>query len=110
MTSDDRPAAASGGPETESPADRLAADLPNKIRVHALAKLLGLTSKDVLAGLAEIGSPAKATSSIDRVTALRVSAVLLPDPTEPGGDSAEEIEDGALAAPLVPIFAAPQPV
>lgn len=116
MRNNDQPAASSGGrrnaPSSDSLAtDSLAADLPKKPRVHELAKLLGLTSKDVLAALNEIGSPAKsAASSIDRDTALRVAAVLLPDPTEPGGDSAEEIEEGALVAPLAPVFAPPQPL
>ncbi|HEY0636557.1 MAG TPA: translation initiation factor IF-2 N-terminal domain-containing protein, partial [Pseudonocardiaceae bacterium] len=79
--------------------------------MHELAKLLGLTSKEVLAALADDGSPAKsASSTIDRDTALRVAAALLPDPAEPGGDTAEEIEEGALAAPLTPVFAPPQPL
>ena len=53
MTYDDRPAESSGGPPTTPGADRLAADLPAKVRVHALAKMLGLTSKEVLAALVE---------------------------------------------------------
>ena len=111
MTNDDRPAAAGGGPVPTPDPDRLAADLPVKLRVHALAKLLGLSSKDVLAALTEIGSPARgAQSSIDRDTALRVAAALLPDPAEPGGGTAEDIEDGGLVAPLAPIFAPPQPL
>jgi len=111
MINEDRPAASGGGPATTSNPDRLAADLPDKLRVHALARLLGLTSKDVLAALTEIGSPARgAQSSIDRDTALQVAGALLPDPAEPGGDSAEEIEDGGLAVPLAPVFAPPQPL
>ncbi|HEY3260376.1 MAG TPA: translation initiation factor IF-2 N-terminal domain-containing protein, partial [Pseudonocardiaceae bacterium] len=110
MTIEDRPAATGGGSRTASTPD-LVTDLPDKLRVHALARLLGQTSRDVLAALAEIGSPAKgAQSSIDRDTALRVAAALLPDPAEPGGESAEEIEEGGLAAPLAPVFAAPQPL
>jgi len=111
MTNDDQPAASSGGPEDTSNAQQLAAELPAKVRVHALAKLLGVASKEVLAALTELGSPAKgAQSSIDRATAQRVVEDLLPDPAELVGDTAEEIEDGALAAPLAPVFAAPQPL
>src|SRR5829696_1705353 len=110
MTNDDRPAASGGGSRTAPDTDVLA-ELPDKLRVHALARLLGLSSKDVLAALAEVGSPVKgAQSSIDRATALRVADVLLPDPADPGGESAEEIEDGGLVAPLVPVFAPPQPL
>ena len=111
MKNDDQPAASSGGPGTAPGTDRLAAELPKKSRVHELAKLLGFTSKDVLAALTEIGSPARsAASTIDRDTALQVAGMLLPDPTEPGGVSAEDIEEGALAAPLSPVFAPPQPL
>jgi ribonuclease E len=111
MTMDDEPAVTNGGSTTTSGSDQLAGELPAKLRVHALAKQLGMSSKDVLAALAEVGSPAKsAQASIDRETALRAAAVLLPDPSEPGGDTAEDIEDGALAAPLAPVFAAPQPL
>ena len=110
MTKDDQPAAPGGGLATASDPERLV-DLPAKLRVYALAKLLGMTSKDVLAALTEIGSPVRgAQSSVDRETALRVAAALLPDPTEPGGDTAEEIEDGGLTAPLTPVFAPPQPL
>jgi ribonuclease E len=100
-------------------ADRLRADLPAKIRVHALAKLLGLTSKDVLAALTEIGSPARgAQSNVDRDTALSVAATLLPEPPEAADDViieiADEIGPNALLtpvfAPAQPLFMPPQPV
>jgi ribonuclease E len=115
MTNDDQPAASSGGPRNASETDPRGADLPHRLRVHALAKMLGLTSKDVLAALAEVGSPVKgAQSSIERDTALRVAAALLPDPVEPDGESVgeitEEIDDGRLVTPLAPVFAAPQPL
>ena len=49
------------------------AELPEKLRVHALAKLISVTSRRVLDTLAELGAPARgAQSSVDRETALRV--------------------------------------
>ena len=48
-------------------------EFPQKLRVHALARLLGLTSKEVLAHLGELGFVARsAHSSIDRSAAERV--------------------------------------
>ena len=50
----------------------LAATLPDKLRVHALAKLLAVSSKDVMAALGELGVAVRsAQSSIDRETAVR---------------------------------------
>src|SRR5262249_38670345 len=68
----------------------LATSLPDRLRVHALAKLLSVSSKDVMAALAELGITVRsAQSSIDRDTALRVLQVLLPEPeSEPA-----EIDD-----------------
>ncbi|WP_027499901.1 translation initiation factor IF-2 N-terminal domain-containing protein [Rhodococcus sp. UNC363MFTsu5.1] len=52
---------------------------PDKIRVHALAKLLGLTSKQVLAQVAEFGAEVRsAQSSVDRALAERVHAAFNP--------------------------------
>ncbi|MGH3710894.1 MAG: translation initiation factor IF-2 N-terminal domain-containing protein [Pseudonocardiaceae bacterium] len=66
--------AASGGAD-------LASLLPNKLRVHALAKHLSVSSKDVIAALADLGiAVSSAQSSIDRETALRALQMLLPDP------------------------------
>ncbi|KXP10789.1 translation initiation factor IF-2 N-terminal domain-containing protein [Tsukamurella pseudospumae] len=48
-------------------------EFPQKLRVHALARLLGLTSKEVLAHLGDLGFVARsAHSSIDRSAAERV--------------------------------------
>jgi len=71
-------------------------ELPARLRVHALAKLLGVTSKAVLAELQGLGSPAVSVqSSIDRAVAERVQAALTPPPQ--------------TAAPA-PLFIAPEPV
>src|SRR5215204_2002090 len=109
MSNTDVPAGSAGG-GTGAPTDRLPEDLPAKIRIHALAKLLGLTSREVLAALSEIGSPMpSASSTVTRVVALQVAEVLLPEPPEPSDveADADEIGDVALSTPLAPVFAAP---
>ena len=47
MTKNDSPAGSAGGPVALPDL----ADLPEKMRVHALAKLIGVTSREVLAAL-----------------------------------------------------------
>ncbi|MGH4020915.1 MAG: translation initiation factor IF-2 N-terminal domain-containing protein, partial [Pseudonocardiaceae bacterium] len=123
MTNTDAPAGSAGGgagtPDGTGAPD-VAATLPDKLRVHALAKLLSVSSKQVVATLAELGVPVRsAQSSIDRETAVRAVQVLLP---EPGGAPAAgggtdtvtgvpEVEDpGAPAVPLAPLFNPPAPV
>ncbi|MGH3776538.1 MAG: translation initiation factor IF-2 N-terminal domain-containing protein [Pseudonocardiaceae bacterium] len=104
---------------TSGPAGaELAASLPDRLRVHALAKLLSVSSKEVMAALTEVGIAIRSPqSSIDRETALRAVQVLLPDPES---DTAEidqidlragEVEDrGAPGVPLAPVFNAAAPV
>ncbi|MGQ0718876.1 MAG: translation initiation factor IF-2 N-terminal domain-containing protein [Pseudonocardiales bacterium] len=96
----------------------LAASLPDRLRVHALAKLLSLSSKEVMVVLTELGIAIRSPqSSIDRGTALRAVQVLLPDP-EPDTVEADqidlrtvEVEDrGAPGVPLAPVFNAAAPV
>ena len=53
------------------------ANLPERIRIYALAKLLGRRSRDVLDTLAELGiNDLMPLSSIDSETAVRVAATL----------------------------------
>ncbi|MFG1785605.1 translation initiation factor IF-2 N-terminal domain-containing protein [Rhodococcus oryzae] len=74
---------------------------PEKIRVHALAKLLGLTSKQVLAQVAEFGAEVRsAQSSVDRALAERVHAAFNP--------SAEAQPEVAAAEPA-PVAEAARP-
>ena len=82
----------------------LAFSLPNKLRVHALAKLLSVSSKDIMAALAELGIAVRsAQSSIDRETALRALQVLLPDP-EPDSTEIDDLaQRTAPETPLVPV-------
>ena len=63
--------------DTGTPDDRNdaspAQDFPHKMRVHALARMIGLTSREVLAHLADLGISARSPqSSIDRSAAVAV--------------------------------------
>ncbi|GLL10052.1 hypothetical protein GCM10017577_11920 [Pseudonocardia halophobica] len=71
MSINDAPAGGTGGQFSVS-------ELPEKLRVHALARLIGRTSKEVLAALAELGSAARsAQAGVDRKTAEQVVTALL---------------------------------
>ena len=93
-----------------TPADQadLAVSLPSKLRVHALAKLLAVSSKEVVAALADLGiGVSSAQASIDRDTAMRVLAVLLPDP-EPDPTEIDEVaQQSAPETPLLPVLTSP---
>ncbi|MCX6465203.1 MAG: translation initiation factor IF-2 N-terminal domain-containing protein, partial [Pseudonocardiales bacterium] len=101
-------------PNTETPAGTAGGpvalpDLPEKLRVHALAKLLGRASREVLAALADLGVEVRsAQSSLDRVTAEKVAAALQPatgtaDPAPaadaPAEPAAEVPTEAAAEAP-----------
>jgi ribonuclease E len=63
--------------DTGTPDDRNdaspAQEFPHKMRVHALARMIGLTSREVLAHLADLGISARSPqSSIDRSAAVAV--------------------------------------
>ncbi|MFW0784618.1 translation initiation factor IF-2 N-terminal domain-containing protein [Gordonia sp. CPCC 206044] len=83
-------------------------DFPSRLRVHALARSLGLTSRQVLAHLAELGIETRSPqSSIDREVALtvaaRVRAHVEVDETE-----VEAVEDAAdSAGPSAAVASAP---
>ncbi|MEU7632287.1 translation initiation factor IF-2 N-terminal domain-containing protein [Nocardia sp. NPDC049220] len=63
--------------EPLEPTSQDAEQLPERIRVHALAKLLGVTSKRILAKLTELGADARsAQSNVDRVVAESVRDAL----------------------------------
>nr|WP_258081255.1 translation initiation factor IF-2 N-terminal domain-containing protein [Nocardia nova] len=75
-----------------------AAQLPERIRVHALAKLLGTTSKRILAHLTELGAEARsAQSSLDRTVAESVRDALVPPPPGTEQPVAEQAETPAPA-------------
>ena len=77
--------------------------LPEKIRVHALAKLLGVTSKQVLAEAAALGTELRsAQSSLQRDVAERVHAAFTAAqnaPTEPPA-AAEPAAETPAAEPV----------
>ncbi|MGV9478099.1 translation initiation factor IF-2 N-terminal domain-containing protein [Gordonia aichiensis] len=63
-----------GSPIDANAASGSAEDFPSKLRVHALARTLGLTSRQVLAHLAELGWPSRsAQSSVERSMAQAVA-------------------------------------
>ena len=73
MSNSDSPAGATGGPVSLPGLG----DLPEKLRVHALAKLLGRTNREVMAALLELGFAARSVqSSVDRKMAEQVAVVL----------------------------------
>ena len=121
MTNSDSPAGLTGGPVTLSGLD----DLPEKLRVHALAKLLGRTSREVMAALLDLGFAARSVqSSVDRKTAEQVTVVLVPElagtPAPPPEEGLPASEQPGVAdeppgtadepAVLAPLFAPPAPV
>ncbi|GGL34651.1 translation initiation factor IF-2 N-terminal domain-containing protein [Nocardia jinanensis] len=96
--------------------------LPERIRVHALAKRLGVTSKRILAKLSELGTEARSPqSSVDRAVAESVRESLTAPPVltsaepslfEPAGTTAGPDTAGAPAAvdsAAAPASAVPEP-
>ncbi len=76
-------------------------DLPPKPRVHELAKRSGLSSKELIAALAERGVAAKAaSSSVDRDVAVTLLTALLGD-TGAGTDESAVVAEAAAAAETV---------
>ncbi|MEV6557770.1 translation initiation factor IF-2 N-terminal domain-containing protein [Nocardia sp. NPDC051756] len=90
-----------------------AEQLPERIRVHALAKLLGVTSKRILAKLTELGSEARsAQSNVDRAIAESVRDALGPpegDAPAPQPAAEQPVEAPAAAAVEVPAEPEPAP-
>ncbi|GAA1091143.1 translation initiation factor IF-2 N-terminal domain-containing protein [Tsukamurella strandjordii] len=86
-------------------------EFPQKLRVHALARLLDLTSKEVLAHLNDLGFVARsAHSSIDRSAAERVrDRIAGADTAEPVAESNPE-QPVAETPSLFSALTVPQPV
>jgi ribonuclease E len=90
-------------------------DLPDRLRVHSLARALGTTSRRVLDALTQLdGRMRSAHSSVDRGDAVRVRDLL----TTASGDPAESdepesrlmLETTVEHAEYMPLFVAPQPI
>ncbi|WP_245671677.1 translation initiation factor IF-2 N-terminal domain-containing protein, partial [Nocardia amamiensis] len=77
-----------------------AEQLPERIRVHALAKLLGVTSKRILAKLTEMGADARsAQSNVDRAVAESVRDALAPVQTDVPEQAESAAPGHATASP-----------
>ena len=81
------------------------AELPDRLRVHTLARVLGTTSKRVLDALAELDGRARSPqSSVDQAEAIRVREAL----AALDGESAAESVDAEPAEPVAaPVFVDP---
>ncbi|MBB5153051.1 translation initiation factor IF-2 N-terminal domain-containing protein [Saccharopolyspora phatthalungensis] len=86
-------------------------ELPAKLRVHALAKLLGASSREIITTLESVGEPVRsAQSNITREVALQVVQALHPElVAESGGTAAQnesesrvETEPERAAEPAAP--------
>ncbi|OBG64113.1 MULTISPECIES: Rne/Rng family ribonuclease [unclassified Mycobacterium] len=118
-----------GAPSTESSEEPTRHDeLPDRLRVHSLARTLGTTSKRVLDALSALdGRIRSAHSTVDREDAVRVRDLLAAQPdaeaeaadADATSENAEEPESRLmLAAPenaaerphYMPLFVAPQPM
>ncbi|MBX9638848.1 MAG: Rne/Rng family ribonuclease, partial [Mycobacteriaceae bacterium] len=113
---------------TNEPTER--EDLPDRLRVHSLARTLGTTSRRVLDALAALdGRIRSAHSSVDHVDAVRVRDLLAaqPDAPESTGDDEQpaepesrlmletveirETRETVIDRPhYMPLFVAPQPL
>lgn len=98
MSNAETPAENAGGTAATSTA-RALAELPEKTRVHLLAKLLGTSSREVLATLARLGHTARSPQSgVARDVALRVAEELGVDTVQEAPESeAEGTETGSDA-------------
>ncbi|MGC2653633.1 MAG: ribonuclease E/G, partial [Mycobacterium sp.] len=91
-------------------------DLPDRLRVHSLARSLGTTSRRVLDALRELdGRIRSAHSSVDRVDAMAVRDLLSAAPAdsaEPGEPESRLILETTTVerAEYLPLFVAPQPI
>ncbi len=136
MSNAETPAENSGG-NPVAPTSGPLADLPARIRVHALAKLLDLNSREVLAKLGELGETVRsAQSSVTRDIAIKLAEAfgageagnaevaevteeaaaakepeaLPPVPEVPVAAEAEKPRPRQKARVHVPVFAAPSPI
>lgn len=106
MSNADTPADQTGG-NTAAPTTSRLGELPPRIRVHALAKLLGLSSRDLLGKLAELGeSPRSAQSSVTKEVAHRVAVILDAESGAAGNEAAGQTGDQGSAAEAAPEAAA----
>jgi len=109
-----------GAPPTESAqGPNRDEDLPDRLRVHQLARALGTTNKEVVEALMALDGQARSVhSGVDREDALRVRDLLFakPLPNIPGFSSAPAAQQPLMLPTsserphYMPLFVAPQPV
>ncbi|MBC6449699.1 translation initiation factor IF-2 N-terminal domain-containing protein [Actinokineospora xionganensis] len=117
MSDMSNPAGSTGGATTTATQAALA-ELPAKVRVHALAKLLEVSSKDVISALTDLGEEVRgAQSSVSRDLAIKVAEALTSDnsveesvetvvaPVEP-----EPVAPRKARIPPTPVFASASPL
>jgi ribonuclease E len=82
-------------------------DLPERLRVHSLARVLGTTSRRVLDALSELdGRVRSAHSSVDRTDAVRVRDVLATAPQDDALAEPADVVARAVESDVVPGFTA----
>jgi len=118
MSDKTTPAGKTGGDTTAAISAALA-DLPARIRIHALAKLLGRNSREVLQAVTEAGVTGRSVqSNIDKDVALKVAeafGIAGEQATEKPADKAEEqpaekAEPQSRRVPPTPVFASAAPL
>ncbi|MFT4087624.1 MAG: translation initiation factor IF-2 N-terminal domain-containing protein [Gordonia sp. (in: high G+C Gram-positive bacteria)] len=98
-----------GSPADANAADASAEQFPLRLRVHALARTLGLTSRQVLAHLEELGVAARtAQSSINRDDAEKVASLVRGDAPAAEAAPAESAPELAAAPVTESLFSAIQ--
>jgi ribonuclease E len=104
MLNMDTPAGSTSGQSTTpTQGTQDSIELPAKLRVHALAKLLGASSREIIKTLEEIGQPVRsAQSNINREVAVQVVQAMNPElvdeaaqPDEAAPQAAEQAEAAA---------------
>ncbi len=104
MSKNESPAGSAGGPVALPELS----NLPEKLRVHALAKLIGVTSREVLAALSGLGHEARSVqSNIERKIVEQVIGALVPGAADAPAEGESAPEPSAV---LAPVFAPPAPL
>ncbi|GAA4859241.1 translation initiation factor IF-2 N-terminal domain-containing protein [Saccharopolyspora rosea] len=101
MLNTDTPAGnASGQSPAPTREDRGTIELPAKLRVHALAKLLGSSSREIIKTLEELGEAVRsAQSNITREVALQVVRTLHPEMIEEQQEGTGEADEPQAPEP-----------
>nr|WP_243841623.1 Rne/Rng family ribonuclease [Mycobacterium sp. DL592] len=75
--------------------------MPDRLRVHSLARVLGTTSRRVLDALSELdGRTRSAQSTVERTDAVRVRDVLAQEPAPAAEQPAAPVEPAAVEVPV----------